>query len=329
MRTRPIICGLSLVVLAGCSSDDTAKPTGTPDAGTGGGSSTGGASSGGTAGGGTSGGGSSSGGKSGGGAGGTAAGDAGDGGGLVAYSGTVVAGVPGTIGKESGIAGVSVCIVDATGAKVAAIPCVTTDSKGAYSIPNLTPHQQLIAKYSKAGFGTQIAAVDVGTADISRIPLRLVKLASDGGADGGQPTNFGWDPSVVMDPKNGSVNAFAVQAAHADGGTQGTGVDYTTGVSFAITPKKGDGPFYVNLDESFASGATSTTGGYGGWFLNLPPGTYTIKATHPTLKCSAVSGNGYGWAQADGTLKAPIIAGFNTQAVGFYCVPPPVDAGKG
>jgi len=132
-----------------------------------------------------------------------------------------------------------------------------------------------------------------------------------------------------MNPSNGSVNAFAVQAARLDGGTQGTGVDFTTGVSFTITPTKGDGPFYVNLDESFASGATSTTGGYGGWFLNLPPGTYTIKATHPTMKCSAVAGNGYGWPQADGTLKAPIIAGLNTQAVGFFCAAPPADAGKG
>ena len=323
MLTRPLICGLSLVVLAGCSSSDAANPTGTPDAGTGGGSSSEGASSGGTAGGGAS-----SGGKSGGGTGGGTASDAGDGGGLVSYSGTVVAGVPGTIGKEAGIAGVSVCIVDATGAKVTSIPCATTDAKGAYTISNLTPHQQLIAEYSKAGYGTQIAAVDVQTGDISRIAFRLVRLGGDGGADGGGTPNFGWDPSVVMDPTNGTVNAFAVQAAHADGGTQGTGVDYTTGVSFAITPKKGDGPFYVNLDESFASGATSTTGGYGGWFLNLPPGTYTIKATHPTLKCSAVPGNGYGWAQSDGTLKTPIIAGLNTQAVGFFCAPPPADAGK-
>jgi len=327
MRTQPLICGLSLVILAGCSSSDTANPTGTPDAGAGGGA--GGASTGGKAGGGTSGGGASSGGKSGGGAGGATASDAGDGGGLVSFSGTVVAGVPGTIGKEAGIAGISVCVVDATGAKVTSIPCVTTDSKGAYTIPSLTPHQQFIVEYSKAGYGTQIVAVDVLTANISRIPLRLVRVGGDAGADGGGAANFGWDPSVVMDPKNGSVNAFAVQAATVDGGTQGTGVDYTTGVSFTITPQKGDGPFYVNLDESFASGATSTTGGYGGWFLNLPPGTYTIKATHPTLKCSAVAGNGYGWAQPDGTLKAPIIAGFNTQAVGFFCAPPPADAGKG
>jgi hypothetical protein len=246
----------------------------------------------------------------------------------VSYSGTVVTAVPGSIGSEAPLAGASVCVVDDKGAKVASIPCVTTDSKGAYTIPNLTPNQQIIVEYSKSGYTSQVAAVDVGTADIMRIQLRLAKIPADGGVDGGQRTNFGWDPSVVMDPKNGTVNVFAVQAAKIDGGTNGLGIDYTTGVSFTITPKKGDGPFYVGADESWSSGATATTGGYGAWFLNLPPGTYSLGATSATLTCTPIAGNGYGWPQTDGTLKAPIIAGLNTQAVGFFCAPKPADAGR-
>lgn len=328
MRRKSIICGLSIVLLAGCSSDESGGNT-APDASAGGGSNTGGGSTGGgSSTGGSSTGGSSTGGGSNGGSGGSAN-DAGDaGGGLVTYSGTVVAAVVGSLGNESPLAGVSVCVVDSKGAKVASIPCVTTDSKGAYSMPNLAPNQQIIVEYSKAGYTTQVAAVDVGSVDIKRIQFRLAKLVADGGADGGQPTNFGWDPSVVRDPKNGTVNVFAVQAAKADGGTNGLGVDYTTGVSFAITPKTGDGPFYLDAKEAWVSGATATSGGYGAWFLNLPPGTYTLSATSATLSCAPIPGNGYGWPQKDGTTKAPIIAGLNTQAVGFFCSPKVSDAGK-
>lgn len=320
MNTKCLILGLSAIILAGCSSDETAAPA-KSDAGSGGGSTGGKTSTGGSqsTGGSSTGGSNSTGGASG------ASNDAGDAG-PITFTGTVVEGVPGTIGNEAGLAGVSLCVVDSKGAKVTSFPCATTDSTGAYSM-TFARNQQLIVEFSKAGYGTQLAVLDVAAADIARTPFRLVKVVSDAGADGGGITNFGWDPSVVLDAKNGTLNVFAVQAAKADGGTGGLGIDFTTGVSFTIAPATGDGPFYLDTSEAYVSGATATNGGYGAWFLNLPPATYTFSATSATLTCTAIAGGAYGWAQKDGTLKAPVIAGLNTQAVGFFCAPKATDAG--
>ena len=187
--------------------------------------------------------------------------------------------------------------------------------------------------FSKAGYGTQVIAADIGTADAERTPMRLARIGSDGGADGGAPQVFGWDPALVIDSTKGSMNTFAVvSSASPDAGTAAPGFDFTTGVSFAITPDTGDGPYYVKPDESWAGASvTATVNGYGAWFMNLPAGTYTVRATHATLTCSAVAGNGYGWAQTDGSAKAPILAGINTQSIGFFCAPPPdggTDAGR-
>jgi hypothetical protein len=112
-----------------------------------------------------------------------------------------------------------------------------------------------------------------------------------------------------------------------DAGTAVPGFDFAVGVSFTISPKGGDGPFYVATDETWASGATSTVGGYGAWFLNLTPGTNTGKAASPTMTCQGVSGNGYGWANKDGTSSFPILTDVTTQSILFYCVPNATDAG--
>jgi Carboxypeptidase regulatory-like domain len=317
--TRTFACLLTAAVASTACSSDTTTP-----------------SAGGSGGGGASGSGGSSTGGKGGGSGGTAGsgGKLGTGGAVdagntpVTFSGTVVVAVPGQLGKEQPLAGVSVCVIDATGAKDTSIPCVTTNAKGEYSIPALAPKQNLIVSFEKAGYGTQVIALDVGTADATRADLRMAANASgDAGTDAGAGQGFGWDPSVVQDPTKGFFNTFSVvSASQADAGTAAPGFDFAVGVSFAVTPKSGVGPFYVNADETWASGATSTAGGYGAWFLNLTPGTYTVTATSPTMTCSAIGGNGYGWAQADGSSKVPVLKGTNTQSIGFFCATP-ADAG--
>src|SRR4051794_4561971 len=44
----------------------------------------------------------------------------------VTYGGSVTSAVPGRLGNESLLAGVSVCVFDASDVRLAAIPCVTT-----------------------------------------------------------------------------------------------------------------------------------------------------------------------------------------------------------
>lgn len=318
-------CGLvmTLVVVA-CSSDES-TPQGT--AGTGGhaGSSAG---TGGKSGSGGVGGSGGSGGTS---SGGTAGADGAADAGLPTLSGTVVDASPGNFGSEPLLAGVEVCVVDGTGVKNTAIPCATTNAAGEYALANLTPNQQLIVMFSKSGYSSQLIAADIGTSDVTRGPMRLSAQQTDSGADGGSVPNFGWDPTITIDPAKGSMNIAATQpAATADSGVVPgfPGLDWTTGVSFTITPTGGNGPYYVNPNETWASSATATVNAWGAWFMNLAPGTYTVTATHPTLSCRA-GGGGYGWAQTDGTAKAPIIAGMNTQAIAFICTPPPSDGGGG
>jgi hypothetical protein len=319
---RVLGCSLVVVLVAAACSDDE-KPSGGGGRGGSGGSNagTGGKS-------GSGGGGSSGTGGSGGSMGGTAGkgADAGDAG-PPSLSGTTVEAVRGELTREPVLAGVEACVVDANGTKNAAIPCSTTNAAGEWSLPNLTPNQDLVVLFSKAGFAQTVIAVDLAAANITGRVVRMGHLLNDGGADGGTVQNFGWDPAVTLDTTKGTLNAAAVQAsASPDAGSYLPGLDWTTGVSFTITPAGGNGPYYVNPDETWASSATSTVNAWGAWFLNLTPGMYTVKATHPTLSCNA-SGGAFGWAQTDGTSKAPVIAGIHTQSIAFFCTARPADAG--
>jgi len=312
---------LAVVLVAAACSDD---ESGSQGGGGRGGSSGSSAGTGGKSGSGGSSGTGGSGGSTGGSAGkGSDAGDAGP----PTLSGTTVEAVRGELTREPMLAGVEACVVDATGAKKATIPCSTTNASGVWSLPNLAANQQLLVLFSKAGYNQTIIVVDLGTANITDRVVRMGKLMNDGGTDGGTVQNFGWDPSVTLDTSKGTLNAAAVQAsASPDAGSYVPGLDWTTGVSFTITPAGGNGPYYVNPDETWASAATSTVNGWGAWFLNLPPGSYTVKATHPTLSCNASAG-AFGWPQTDGTSKAPVLAGIHTQTIAFFCTPRPADAG--
>src|SRR6185503_7781172 len=66
--------------------------------------------------------------------------DAGDAG-PPTLSGTTVEAVRGELTREPMLAGVEACVVDATGAKKATIPCSTTNASGVWSLPNLAANQ--------------------------------------------------------------------------------------------------------------------------------------------------------------------------------------------
>jgi hypothetical protein len=265
-------------------------------------------------------GGSGGGGSGGGGTGGTGGGgEAGSNGAAsVTLSGTVVEASAGSLGSETPLDGAEVCVVDASQTKNPSIPCVTSNSAGQYALAGLTPDTRLIATFEKTGYNTQAIAIDVGAANATRAALRMPLSAQS-------PTDFGTDPSVTQDlTTKGLLNVVAVTpAAIPDAGTgPGPALDFTTGVSFSISPAGGDGPFYNDDSEQFVSGATATAGGWGAWFLNLEPGEVVITATHATLNCNSVADNGYGWPEPDGKLRDPILTGILTQAVAFFCAPP-------
>jgi hypothetical protein len=241
----------------------------------------------------------------------------------VHFSGTTSISVVGVLHDETALPGVSVCVIDSSGSKSSSQPCVVTDDKGAWSFV-FAPKQQLILGFEKAGYDKQLIVVDVGTADVqATTPVRLAPFVQvDGGPDGGAIVSYGWDPSIKLDASKGSVNLVAVQsAATADAGTAAPGFDFTTGVSFTLTPKGGDGPFFVTPGETWDESAKATVGGYGAWYLNLIPGTYQATASSDSATCVSVFSSIFGWQGDNGATKFPIIAGWNTQTILFYCTP--------
>jgi hypothetical protein len=225
--------------------------------------------------------------------------------------------------NEPPLAGVEVCIVTEDGTVDTDYECVTTDAQGAFDLGPLPANTELIVAFSMGGYLTQIKPLDVAEASITLpIPFRM---AANG--DGGLPSNFGWDPAVVIDMANGTVNFFAVTSHIGDGGgSAAPGFDWVEGVSVTITPA-GEGPFYIDGDERYDATLDATgNGGYGGWFMNLAPGEHVLTFSHPTLNCAPIGGNAFGWPEGPNSVRAPVVAGMNTQAVGVFCTAP-VDGG--
>lgn len=236
----------------------------------------------------------------------------------VSFSTKAVSFVPGSVTQEPPLPGVVTCVVDNTGASDPSIPCVTSDANGEFTLTGLATNTPILLSSEKEQYQPVITAVRMGPIDMGIDPagIRMIPLLADGGA----PV-LGWDPSVQRDPAKGSLTAFAISLIQTpEAGIAAPQNYFTNGVTFTITPAGGhDGPYYVRVDESWASGATSTVGGYGAWFLNLDPGEYAITATHPTLPCVPI--NRYGWPQTDGTAKAVVVAGLMTASIGFACNP--------
>lgn len=325
------IAGLSgaflvLGALTACGDDDDDGSNG----GTGGGDASAGMGGDGGNGGGTAG----SGGTAGGGSGGTAGsgGTSGTGGttdggpadaGTLSFSGGVVEGTAGMLFEnEPPLEGVEVCIVNASGMTDTAYECSTTDATGAFSISGLPPNTELIASFIKDGYVSQVKPLDLGTASIM-LPtdFRMGSLLADGGA----PRSFGMDPSVALEAGMGTVNFFGIQPHVGDASPPDvpTGVDWVDGLSVTISPAGGDGPFYLDANEVYRPGATSTgEGGYGGWFINLAPGEYVLSFSHPTMSCAPLPGAAFGWPEGANSVRTPILADMNTQAVGVLCTQP-------
>jgi hypothetical protein len=72
------------------------------------------------------------------------------------------------------------------------------------------------------------------------------------------------------------------------------------------------GPFYASsawkIDKTLQE---SSAAGWG--FMTAAPGDYTLKFSHPTLKC--------------GSTTTKVVAGYDTTYVGTVCAPAPTDGG--
>ncbi|MGL5859008.1 MAG: SdrD B-like domain-containing protein, partial [Angustibacter sp.] len=162
------------------------------------------------------------------------------------------------------VAGVTVSLLDATGAVVAT---TTTDSAGAYQFTGLEPGTYSVRFAMPSGL--VLTGANVGPDDT---------VDSDAAPDTGQTSTF----TLVPGPNDPDVDAGAIPASEIGGnvyvdanrnGTQDPGEAAIAGVTITLT---GTDRFGNPIRR------TTTTAADGSYrFTDLPPGTYEIRQTQP------------------------------------------------
>jgi hypothetical protein len=304
MRRTLATVGLLSVLAAGCGGDDsTAAPYGT--AGTGGGADAA-AGAGGDAGaagsGGAGTGGSSGAGTGGAGQGGAAGGDAGnvDAGPPVTVTGTCLEFTLSDGGSVPAISGMEVCVHEHS-----EIPCALTDSSGLFVLAGVPASSELLLSFEKAGYLPVLRTITSGTApmDIGAIQYPTTVIAD----------LFAQVVGITIEPEKGHVLSLAFQGAP----TTFVGQD---GVSSAMTPASGSGPFYAD-ETGFPDQTLTATSSRGfALFGNVDPGEVEIEMTHPTRACTRyVQAT---WAGSTPTAsRVPVVAGYLVGGSNLQCAP--------
>jgi hypothetical protein len=210
---------------------------------------------------------------------------------------------------------VKVCLIDRAGKENPALPCVTTDKQGAFALGGLPLNTELIARLTKPGYDPEIVALDAKDRDL--VPFRSSIGMGNSYLTGVAGT---WNEPVPPDPKAGAVSFFAIEPPSKDGGgTAGNGYDLSVGLTVAVKPVAGGGPFYYALSGLAPDAGSTVEGGGGGEFVNLPPGEYSFTFHHPTLQCTGFTGGIYGYPAGANAVRAPIFAAAWTSAIGVGC----------
>lgn len=225
--------------------------------------------------------------------------DAGDGGGRVS-------GVP-------PVEGVKVCVYQNS-----AIPCVMTDANGDFTLAGLAPRTNIAVTLEKSGYYSELLAIGTPSTDTTNnvLPQFISPVIA----------GFPALPGVALDSQKGSVTLFAAGPDRDAGvsGVSGNGVGSDPGLTMAFMPQSGDGPFFVNSDNTFAPTATSFVALLSQTF-NVAPGMYTITFTDPNNNdCEPLNfpfdGNGYAIPNVKHEIQIPVVAGYTTLA-GVVCTP--------
>lgn len=297
---------IALAATAACGSDDSSGGSGGGGAG---GTAASGGAGGSTGGTGAAGSGGSTGGAAG--AGGSTGGAAGtggaDGGATVTFSGTVTE-FQAAGGKGKPIAGVQLCLKDAT-----TPPCATTDADGKFTMPGMPANTEGVLLLTKTGY---VNVAIVGTTDTTDVVITPVMPTEAVGQVFATAAGFTW-PLAGKSIIGFSALEQVSSDAGADAGMVSAGV---SGASMSITPTAGKGPVYLGASGLPDKTATATSSAGAGFFGDLPPGEYTMKITPPSGKTCA-RGKHQGWAASStDSVKVPAIADFVISALFFDCL---------
>jgi hypothetical protein len=209
------------------------------------------------------------------------------------------------------LAGVEVCLHGSDQ------PCVTSASDGTFSLPGVPKNSKVVITMKAEGRVPYARIVETKEVGITIQPFE------NGMALISEVDSF--LPGIEIDLEKGGI-VFFVNGP----GTRFIGVfDWVRGATVTMTPKSGDGPLYLDETHTLAPDATETVGGWG-HFVNMDPGTYELKFTVPDgYTCTEWADQVYGYPTGEAlTLEVPVIAGFSSYPIGFFCNPPaPGDGG--
>ncbi len=202
-----------------------------------------------------------------------------------------------TVNSPNGtiLGGVKVCVF-----KHPEMPCVTSDSSGAFTI-DLPSNAETGVTLEKTGYASVLAPLAVATDTLTYtigVPTEQSRKQLYGA--------FG---ATYPDTAHGFV--FFIGTLK---GQQELGLDGVTG---SIDPATGVGPFYVDTGGAAAPSATSTSTYSAIYFASLAPSDSSVVKLAPTsMSCAQYFG---GWTTSQlNAARFPVAAGFETH-VGLIC----------
>jgi hypothetical protein len=217
-------------------------------------------------------------------------------------------------GGNRGVEGLQVCVYQNS-----AIPCVTTDATGTFTIGGLPPLTSIVLSINKTGYQPLLEAIQTASTpmDGTSDPI-FINRTDDAPPPIGVPVEWA---------TTGQVNFFTI-GPDPEGGTNFTGIP---GAQVSLTPAApaGSGPYFLDNNGYFAPNATSIVSQLG-WYFNLPAGNYELTFIDTTYNCAPIEFPfaGYGVPDPPTSVKFPIVAGYTTALVGVLCTtkPPIVEA---
>jgi hypothetical protein len=301
MKTFLVLAGFAVLAVAGCSDDEEAPSA--PTAGTGG--------SGGSSGrGGTLGTGGSAGTAATGGTGGTS--DSG----TDAPTSITISGRTHDWNKADPfaappLAGVRVCLHGHP-----EVACQTTGADGNWALSGVPVNAEVLVSLELADHVSFLRAIKTATADIVMQQFENAMVP--------QSEVAGLLPNVTVDLAKGGIVFFIT----TPGMRFQNAFDWFRGFTVTATPSSGLGPLYLDATHTHDPAATASVGGFG-QYVNLDAGTYTLEFTVPSgVTCNQWPNEVYGYPTGQPLrIRVPVVAGFSTGPVGFFCTSAPSDAG--
>jgi hypothetical protein len=206
--------------------------------------------------------------------------------------------------------GATVCVYQNS-----AIPCVTTQADGTFTLPGLPVRADIVLSLEKTGYQSYLLPIETASTDMDgrSNPVFMSRTGS-------QPNL----PFAIDLQTKGLIDAFAVSV----GGAAMNVFAGTKNTLITLTPASGNGPYFVNDDNNQIDLSATSFIGSTALYYNVDPGTYTLTYSNPTYDCEPISfpfGQfGFPITSPAHSLKIVVAAGYITGIVGALCTANPV-----